>query len=71
MKKAPDLVLLGEKGFNLRASLNKDQVFKQDHFKGKHTQDDTFLFVKAVKADNFVPKEPSVSDIVTIIDQIR
>ncbi|MEE9613241.1 MAG: alkaline phosphatase family protein [Desulfatiglandales bacterium] len=71
LEKAPDLVLLGEPGFNLRASLNKDKIFEEDHFKGKHTQHDAFLFVKAQNAEEVVPEEPSVTDIVKIIDRVR
>ncbi|MEE8168654.1 MAG: alkaline phosphatase family protein [Candidatus Hydrothermarchaeales archaeon] len=71
LEKAPDLVLLGEPGFNLRAGLDKDTLFEQDHFKGKHTQDDAFLFVKAHNAEEAVPEEPSVTDVVGILRRMR
>lgn len=72
LDKAPDLVLLAFPGFNLRGGLNKDTVFdKDDVFTGKHTYDDAFLFVKASNAEEAVPQEPSVMDIVGILKKIR
>jgi predicted AlkP superfamily phosphohydrolase/phosphomutase len=72
LDKAPDLVLLGEKGFNLRGGLNKDIVFDKDEvFTGKHSYDDAFLFVKASNAQEAVPDEPSVVNILGILNKIR
>jgi len=43
MDMAPDLVLSGNCGFNLRASLKTDALTKKTIFTGKHTQENAFL----------------------------
>jgi len=66
--RAPDLVLMPEKGFNLRASLFRKELFEIDYeLTGKHTQDDAFLYVKGSRADDLVPADPSVEDVLPII----
>jgi len=42
---APDLYVLGEPGFDLKASLNKPGIFGRSHFQGAHTYTDAHLFV--------------------------
>jgi len=42
---APDLYILGEPGFDLRSSLNKETVFGLSHFRGAHTYNDAHLFL--------------------------
>lgn len=62
---APDLILLENKGFDLKASLKATQVVNEPTFSGKHSQDDAFLIVnKKVSLDNI-----SVSDVVATITQ--
>ncbi|MFH1505715.1 MAG: alkaline phosphatase family protein [archaeon] len=68
--KAPDLVLLANPGFNLRGNIAKEELFEEDIFEGKHTQDDAFLLVKTEKRD-VVPNDVTVSDIVGIMKKIQ
>jgi predicted AlkP superfamily phosphohydrolase/phosphomutase len=64
---APDLVLLPQPGFNLKASLKSKELFGKDIFTGKHTQHDAFLLIRAPYADDIMPINPSVFDITGII----
>jgi len=66
---APDLVLLSNSGFNLKASLKATQTFEDSVFTGKHTQHDAFLLIGNKSLENIIPEYPSVSDILTIIDK--
>ncbi len=68
--RAPDLVLLGNPGYNLRASWRADQPFGTDVFAGKHSQDDAFLLVRGKRAGERVPDAPTVMDIVAIMDRM-
>ncbi len=70
-EQAPDLVLLADDGFNLRASLKTTELVGKDIRTGKHTQPDAFLIVKGDGAEEVVPAQPSVSDVVGIVDQLR
>ncbi len=45
LEDAPDLYILGEPGFDLKASLNKDTMFGNSHFRGAHTYNDAHLFL--------------------------
>jgi predicted AlkP superfamily phosphohydrolase/phosphomutase len=69
--RAPDLVLLGDAGYNLRGDLKAVQPFGTDIFAGKHSQADAFLLVHGEGADDIVPEEPSVTDVVGIVDVMR
>ncbi len=52
IKKAPDLVLLSNYGYDLKGKLNARIVFGRSHFTGTHTQDDAFIF-----STNSLPKD--------------
>ncbi|MFC1577356.1 alkaline phosphatase family protein, partial [Candidatus Omnitrophota bacterium] len=67
MDRAPDLVLVGNKGFNLRANIKAENMFSKGIFSGKHTQDDAFLFVKGISNNNIIPEDPEIFDIVKIL----
>lgn len=67
---APDLVLLANEGFNLRASIKAMQLWGKDIRTGKHSQHDAFLLVRGEGAEEVVPEELSVTDVVAIIDQL-
>ncbi len=67
--KAPDLVLMSNSGFNLKGSLQKDVIFENDIFEGKHTYDDSFFFLKTNKEIK-LPEEFSVQDVLGIMDKI-
>jgi predicted AlkP superfamily phosphohydrolase/phosphomutase len=71
LKHAPDLVLVADKGFNLRATMKADELFTKDIFTGKHTQEDAFFLLKGKAYDNIVPEKLSVFDIVNIIKKVR
>ena len=64
---APDLVLLPQKGFNLKGGILPGTTFDTDILSGKHTQEDAFLYVSEGYA---VPEEPSVEDMVPILHSI-
>ncbi len=68
---APDLVLVANKGFNLKASTKAGQLYGKDIFAGKHTQPDAFLLVRDDGAEGIVPERPCVSDVVGIMGQLR
>ncbi len=65
---APDLVLIPNKGFNLRGKIT-DKVFEESPFTGMHNPE-AFLFVKGNKNKKFVPENPSVEDVVKIINKM-
>ena len=71
LEQAPDLVLLSHEGFNLKANIKARELFSKGIFTGKHTQDDAFLLVKDRANDNFIPQNPSVFDVVGIMDKLR
>ncbi len=43
LESAPDLILMGNKGFNLKANIKAENFLKESVFTGKHTQDNAFL----------------------------
>lgn len=47
LEQAPDLILVGASGFNLKANFKADQIYSRDIFTGKHSQDDAFLAVNS------------------------
>lgn len=66
--RAPDIVLLGNSGYNLRGNWRAEEPFGMDVFSGKHSQDNAFLLVYGNGANVVVPKEVSVVDVVEILD---
>jgi predicted AlkP superfamily phosphohydrolase/phosphomutase len=68
--RAPDLVLLGNNGFNLRANVKATRAFGTDIFTGKHSQADAFLLASGDFESDIVPEELSVCDIVHIMDSL-
>jgi predicted AlkP superfamily phosphohydrolase/phosphomutase len=66
---APDMILVGAEGFNLKAGLRGQKVFDKGIFTGKHTQDTAFLVTKGPGGESVVPKEPAVSDIRGIVEK--
>jgi predicted AlkP superfamily phosphohydrolase/phosphomutase len=68
MDRAPDLVLLANPGFNLRATINPDRLWDRGSRTGKHTQEDAFLLVTGDFDAAIVPRQPSVVDIVGMMD---
>ena len=71
LDQAPDLVLLSNKGLNLRANIRSKELFDKGIFTGKHSQEDAFLVVKGRENSDVVPEAPTVSDIVGIKDKLN
>ena len=66
LENAPDMVLVAEKGFNLKGSIKADKLADKAIFTGKHTQDDAFLIVRGLTDNSVVPDIPTVRDVVSI-----
>ncbi len=67
---APDLVLVGNKGFNLKAAINSENTFSKGIFTGKHTHDDAFLLVNKKCGTDIIPENVNVSDVVGIMERL-
>jgi len=84
LDRAPDMVLLPERGFNFRGrvELDRDRSSESEEgpsqprpqhrqpFTGKHAQEGAFLLVKGSAAQKAVPPRPKVSDVVGVIDRL-
>lgn len=46
IQRAPDLILLSRHGFDLKASVNKTELFGNSDLKGMHTFDDAFFWAR-------------------------
>jgi predicted AlkP superfamily phosphohydrolase/phosphomutase len=71
IENAPDMVLVSEKGFNLKASLRANKLADKAIFTGKHTQHDAFLSINGIKDENIVPEVPTVADVKSIMEKSR
>jgi predicted AlkP superfamily phosphohydrolase/phosphomutase len=69
LENAPDLVLVGAKGFNLKASFKANRLTDKAIFSGKHTQDSAFLIVKGLADKSIVPEMPAVWNIKGIVEK--
>lgn len=69
IESAPDLVLVGNKGFNLKAKVDTDALYEKNIFKGKHTQDDAFIIINK-KCDSLIPDGFSVSDVLGLLRSV-
>ncbi len=65
----PDLVLVGNSGFDMKASLRATEVHKSSSFAGKHTQKDAFLLVNSSR-EGVLPESPGVHQVVDIIREL-
>ena len=70
LKNAPSLVLLSNSGYNLRGNLNRQEIFEDNIYTGKHSYDNAFLLIKGKNNIEFIPRNPSVEDIVPIINRL-
>ncbi len=68
---APDIVLIPNKGFNLKASLKANALYEKPIFTGKHTQHDAFLLINKCFGKEILPDNPTVSDVCGIIDKLK
>jgi predicted AlkP superfamily phosphohydrolase/phosphomutase len=71
LENAPDLVLVGAEGFNLKANVKTKQLTNIPIFTGKHTQDSAFLIVRGLSDKGIVPDMPAVSDVKGIVEKIK
>jgi len=71
LENAPDLILVGAEGFNLKASVKADKLTDKAIFTGKHTQDTAFLIVKGLSDSTIVPDAPVVWDIKPIAEKAK
>ena len=71
IESAPDMVLVGAQGFNLRANIKADKPFDKGIFNGKHTEETAFLVIKGLSNETIVPDIPVVSDIKAIVEKNR
>jgi predicted AlkP superfamily phosphohydrolase/phosphomutase len=70
LEQAPDLVLLSNKGFDLKAGLRATKLFEKGALSGKHTQEDAFLLVNGASED-ILPQNVSVRDVVGILNKFK
>jgi len=66
---APDLVLVADEGFNLKAGFKATSIATRGPFAGKHSQPDAFLIARGAE-DGAIPARPDVVDVVGIIEHM-
>jgi len=71
VENAPDMVLVGAEGFNLRANIKAEKLYDKGIFCGKHTQDTAFLMIRGLSNTSIVPDIPAISDIRAIAEKNR
>jgi predicted AlkP superfamily phosphohydrolase/phosphomutase len=71
VENAPDMVLVGAEGFNLRANIKAEKLYDKGIFGGKHTQDTAFLMIRGLSNTSIVPDIPAISDIRAIAEKDR
>jgi predicted AlkP superfamily phosphohydrolase/phosphomutase len=67
LDKAPDLILVGGQGFNLRGKVNAGRLFDKAIFTGKHTQHNAFIITDRDLAEDTSLDKLKVFDIADII----
>lgn len=65
-KNAPDIVAVPSSGFSLQSNTTPKPPFETDRLKGKHTPE-AFVFADV----DVIPEDPSVEDVVGIINNVR
>lgn len=63
LDQAADMILLAEKGFNLKGSMASEVLAGKGPFTGKHTYPDAFLLANNKDAFDNVPDQPCVVDV--------
>lgn len=71
VENAPEMVLVGAEGFNLRANIKAEKLYDKGIFSGKHTQDTAFLMIRGLSNTSIVPDIPLISDIKAIAEKNR
>ena len=62
LDRASDLILIAEKGFNLKGSMASKDVVSEGPFTGKHSYPDAFLLVGDAEKLGDFPDQPTVTD---------
>jgi predicted AlkP superfamily phosphohydrolase/phosphomutase len=62
LKKGPDLIVLAKRGFDMKGSVKKKEVFGRSKLQGMHTWDDAFFWSKKEQSQDL-----SISDLAKII----
>lgn len=62
--KAPDLVLSGTQGYDLKGAVSKDSLLGKGRFTGMHTQEDAFFYLKGL---THLKVKPHIQDIAPTI----
>ena len=70
LEDAPDLVLVPERGFSFTTRISKTEVFGRSDLTGKHN-DEAFLYVRGEEAQEVVPENPSVEDVLRIMRTLQ
>jgi len=63
----PDIVLLGNSGYNLRGNMKAAEIYGSDILTGKHSQTDAFLLAWGAVDTGDVPRMPTVFDVVRVL----
>jgi len=69
LKNSPDLVLLPEKGFRLRGTIEAERLFKKDVFTGEHTLEDAFFLIKSSQIES-LPENFTVEDFEPLLQKL-
>jgi len=70
INRAPDLVLIENSGYRLKGNINRNSLFEEDVFTGKHSPDDSFLYVKSKNCREIVPENPTVEDVEPLLNKV-
>jgi len=70
LERAPDIVLVGHSGINLKGKINAAYIEEDEIFTGKHTQHDAF-FLTNKNLKKWVPEGFNVSDVMSIIKRYK
>ncbi|HHF43615.1 MAG TPA: hypothetical protein ENL38_07870 [Candidatus Aminicenantes bacterium] len=65
VEKGPDLIALGEKGFDLKGSLKKEEIFGRTDLVGMHTWDDAFFWAQENHGQDL-----KIADLASIITRL-
>jgi len=66
---APDLVLLGNEGFNLKANIKTDKLNDKSIFSGRHVYDNAFFLIKADADKPYLGDDFSVYDVMNTVSK--
>ncbi len=69
LEEASDLILVGNRGFNLRGGIKADRLEDKSVFRGKHTQDSAFLLLAGLIDEGTIPEKPTVYDVRGIVER--